>query len=316
VWIKISKLCTTIRQRTDYATAIMKPSTERDYHRRIARVIEAILADPGAPHSVESLAAVAHLSPYHFHRIYRALTGESIVETVQRVRLARAAHRLTVADDSVTTVAGDVGYDSPQAFARAFRGFTGVSPSAFQTRQRRLTASLADGLEAAADDASATHADVPFDELVELVELAPLDLLCLRHEGPAATISQTFRTLWQMLGCSAKWALAQGTIGMSTGDPEEDSDFRYLAGIVPTSAMEASGQVEAVRIEGGLYAAHRLVGPYGLIASTFRALFGGWLPHSGYEPDDRPALEFYRSRPAPDRQHEYVTDLMIPIRKD
>ena len=291
----------------------MKPSTERDYHRRIARVIEAILADPGAPHTMESLAAVAHLSPYHFHRIYRALTGESIVETVQRVRLARAAHRLTVADDSVTTVAGDVGYDSPQAFARAFRGFTGVSPSAFQTRQRRLTASPADGPEAADGDAPATLADVPF---VELVELGPLDLLCLRHEGPAATISQSFRTLWQMLGCNASWALAQGTIGMSTGDPEEDGGFRYLAGVVPAAAMEASGQVEAVRIEGGLYAVHRLVGPYGLIAPTFRALFGGWLPHSGYEPDDRPALEFYRSRPAPGRQHEYVTDLMIPIRKE
>ena len=293
----------------------MKPSTERDYYRRIARVIETILADPGAPHTVESLAAVAHLSPYHFHRIYRAVTGESIVESVQRVRLARAAHRLTVADDSVTTVAGAVGYDSPQAFARAFRGFTGVSPSAFQTRQRHLSTSTADGSEAAdADrDAPATQAHVPF---VELVELAPLDLLCLRHEGPAATISQTFRTLWQMLGCDAGWALAQGTIGMSTGDPEEDGEFRYLAGVVPAAAMKASGSVEAVRVDGGLYAAHRLVGPYGLIAPTFRALFGGWLPRSGYEPDDRPALEFYRSRPAPDRQHEYITDLMIPIRKE
>ena len=112
MWTKFSKLCTAIRQRTDYATAIMKPSTERDYHRRIARVIEAILADPGAPHNVESLAALAHLSPYHFHRIYRALTGESIVETVQRVRLARAAHRLTVADDSVTAVAGVGGVEA------------------------------------------------------------------------------------------------------------------------------------------------------------------------------------------------------------
>lgn len=297
----------------------MKPNTERDYHRRIARVIEAILADPGAPHTVDSLASVAHLSPYHFHRIYRAMTGESIAETVQRVRLAQAAYRLTVAGDSVTTVAGNVGYDSPQAFSRAFRGFAGVSPSAFQTRQKRLTTPGAEGRQAAHDDANAgvdTHAAAGEMPFVELIELAPLEVLCLRHEGPTATISQTFRTLWQMLGCSADWALAQGTIGMSTGDPEEDGDFRYLAGVVPAAAMAASGQVEAVRIEGGLYAAHRFVGPYALIAPTFRALFGGWLPRSGYEPDDRPALEFYRSRPSPDRQHEYVTDLMIPIRKE
>lgn len=56
----------------------MKPSTERSYAQRIARVVEAIVAAPGAPHTVESLAAVAHLSPYHFHRIYRALTGRAL----------------------------------------------------------------------------------------------------------------------------------------------------------------------------------------------------------------------------------------------
>lgn len=58
-----------------------KPSTEQDYRRRIARVVEAILVEPGAPHTLESLAAVAHLSPYHFQRIYRALAGESVIET-------------------------------------------------------------------------------------------------------------------------------------------------------------------------------------------------------------------------------------------
>ena len=115
----------------------MKTSTEHDYHQRIARVIAAILADPGAPHTVDSLAAVACLSQFHFHRIYRALTGESVAETLQRLRLAQAAHRLTNTVDSVTEIALDVGYESPQAFARAFRGLTGVSPSSFQARHHR-----------------------------------------------------------------------------------------------------------------------------------------------------------------------------------
>ncbi len=111
----------------------MKPSTERSYAQRIARVVEAIVADPGAPHTVESLAAVAHLSPYHFHRIYRALTGESIAATVQRVRLARAAHRLTGAGEPVSTVALEVGYDSPQAFAR----HSAASPASARARSMR-----------------------------------------------------------------------------------------------------------------------------------------------------------------------------------
>lgn len=296
----------------------MKPSTERGYHRRIARVVEAILADPGAPHTLDSLAAVAHLSPFHFHRIYRALSGESVVETVQRVRLARAAHRLTVADDAVGDIAANVGYESPQAFSRAFRGFAGVSPSAFQMRQRRLTTPWTDADPCTpATDHLPDHPDMPH---VEFVELAPFDVLCLRHHGLQATISQTFRTLrmlWpQLVGDTASARFDGPTIGICSGDPEEPGSFSYLAGIIPPTPIEPTGALETVRLAGGLYAAHRLTGPYALIAPTFQALFGGWLPNSGYEPDDRPALECYRNRPSPDLRHECVTDLMIPLRKD
>jgi AraC family transcriptional regulator len=279
----------------------MKPSTERDYARRIARVIEAIVADPGAPHTVDSLAAVAHLSPYHFHRIYRALIGESIAATVQRVRLAQAAHGLARADDSVTSIALEAGYDSPQAFARAFRTFAGVSPSAFQARQQHLaTARLEAG------------ADLPH---VEVIELPSVEVLCLRHEGPIATIGQTFRRLAQrVFGDSAVPQTLQ-RIGLCHGDPEEADSFRYLAAVVPTTPVEPTAPVECVQIAGGRYASHQLVGPYALISPTFETLFGGWLPHSGYLPDDRPALELYRSPPMHPR-HACVTDLLIPIRKD
>ncbi len=277
----------------------MKPSTERSYSQRIARVVEAILANPGAPHTVESLAAVAHLSPYHFHRIYRTLTGEGIAATVQRVRLARAAHRLSGTGEPVSTVALEVGYDSPQAFARAFRGFTGVSPSAFHARQQSLSA--------AQTGTSEPH--------VELIDLPPIEVVCLRHDGPIATIGQTFRTLMRTLRTDPAQHGTPDRIGICCGDPEMRDTFHYYAAAVPPAHGLPTGSLEPARIEGGLYARHRLVGPYALIAPTFEALFGGWLPRSGYEPDDRPALEHYRSPPS-HPQRDCVTDLLIPIRKD
>ena len=94
--------------------------------------------------------------------------------------------------------------------------------------------------------------------------------------------------------------------------PNTERDYhRRIARVI-----EATGSLEAVRVEGGLYASHQPVAPFALIGPTFAALFGGWLPQSGYEPDDRPAFEFYRNQAAPDRQHECITDLMIPIRKE
>ncbi|MFM0736130.1 GyrI-like domain-containing protein [Paraburkholderia xenovorans] len=298
----------------------MKPSTERDYRRRIARVIETILLEPGAPHTLESLADVAHLSPYHFHRIYRALAGESVVETVQRLRLAQAAQRLTDATPSVTVVAHDAGYNSPQAFARAFRGFTGVTPSEFRARQRLLAApACAQRLADHATDAAQAIAS-PLSALppVELTEIAPLDVLCMRHEGPIATIGQTFRDLMTLLRCDEHAGLDR-RVGICMRDPGAYERFRYRAGIVVPSGgltVEPPDGIESIRLEGGLYATHRLIGPYALIAPTFCALYHGWLPQSGFARDHRPALELYRNPPGAGSQHECVTDLMIPIRKD
>ncbi|NJZ81623.1 bifunctional DNA-binding transcriptional dual regulator/O6-methylguanine-DNA methyltransferase [Ralstonia solanacearum] len=278
----------------------MKPSTERGYACRIARVIRAIVADPGAPHTGDSLAAVAHLSPYHFHRIYRTLTGESIATTVQRVRLAQAALGLARADSSVMSITLDAGYESPQAFAHPFRRYSGVSPSAFPTRQRHLATSH---LGAGAD---APH--------VELVQLPPTDVLCLHREGPIATAGLTFRKLVGTVREDGAVPQNLQRIGLCHGDPEVPDDFRYLTGIVPTTPVELGGAIERVQVAGGLYASHRLVGPYALISPTFETLFGGWLPNSGYLPDDPPALELYRSPPQ-HPPHAYVTDLLIPIRK-
>lgn len=268
--------------------------------------------DPGAPHTLESLAAIAYCSPSHFHRVYRSLAGESVAETVQRVRLAHATRRLSHAACSIGSVAGAAGYDSPQAFARAFRGLTGMSPSAFQARQQHLAAARAGRDDAALPRAPLDAPDLP---AVELADIPPADVLCLHHEGPVATIGQTFRTLYRTLGIDRNCAASARRIGLCWGNPEQSDSFRYFAGIVPATPIEPCGPVQTIRTEGGLYAMHRLAAPYALIAPTFQALFGGWLPRSGYTLDDRPTLELYRSAPPSRLRDRCVTDLLIAVRR-
>lgn len=272
----------------------MKSRTEHDYRRRIARVIGTIVADPGAPHSVESLAAVARFSPFHFHRLYRALTGESVAITVRRMRLAQAAHRLSSSSASITDAAFQAGYESPQSFARAFRDLTGLSPTGFQEQQQAIISKLPP---------------------VTIIERAATTVFALRHEGPSTTIPHCYRQL-------RRWALDRGIawgdvtrLGIGYGDPEQDEGFEYFAGLVlPEEMVEAEG-LERQELDGGLYVAHRLIGPYALISPTFQTLFGGWLPQSGLEPDDRPAIELYRNHPTLVMDNELITDLLIPIRE-
>jgi AraC family transcriptional regulator len=79
---------------------------------------------------------VACLSPFHFHRIFSAHVGETVTAHVRRLRLERAAARIAFTGDSITDTAMGVGYETPAAFARAFRERFGMSPSEFRDQKR------------------------------------------------------------------------------------------------------------------------------------------------------------------------------------
>ncbi len=278
----------------------MKERTRLDYYQRIARVIAVVLADPAVEHTLEGLAAVACMSPFHFHRVYCAMTGESIAETVRRVRLAKAARSLGQRDLAVTEVAMDAGYNSPQAFSRAFRRFAGVSPSAFQARSWAMTQD--DNEEA-------------MSLRVRIIDVAATSILTLRHEGPVETIGQTWRELASILKHEVPHGTVSGSIGMSIGDPEGGDGFTYHAGVIIDADVPIPDRLLPLAIKGGCYASYRLTGSFGLITPTFGALFGGWLSRSGRELDDRPTLEFYRSPWTHRNRTDGVTDVMIPIKQ-
>lgn len=64
---------------------------------------------------------------------------------------------------------------------------------------------------------------------VELIELPPIEVVCLRHDGPVATIGQTFRTLMRMLHTGQALPGTPERIGICCGDPEVRDTFRYYA---------------------------------------------------------------------------------------
>jgi AraC family transcriptional regulator len=115
-----------------------KPETRIDYGRRIARVADYIAENLDAGLDVERLAAVAYFSPWHFHRIYRETTGETVADTVRRLRLHRAAVELTRDDTPLGQVAKRAGYGTLAAFSRAFSADYGVPPGAYRLRGQLL----------------------------------------------------------------------------------------------------------------------------------------------------------------------------------
>ncbi len=80
------------------------------------------------PLTLEQLATVGHFSPYHFHRIYRGLMGETVADTQRRMRLHRAAVELVRGTRTLEAIAHRCGYGSSAAFNRAFAQSYGLPP--------------------------------------------------------------------------------------------------------------------------------------------------------------------------------------------
>src|SRR5262249_26256763 len=107
----------------------MKASTEQDYRERIVRTLVYIQGRLDEELELAELAGVAAFSPFHFHRIFRGLVGESVKEYVRRLRLERAARCLKQESRPVTEIALQAGFETHESFTRAFTAMFGESPS-------------------------------------------------------------------------------------------------------------------------------------------------------------------------------------------
>src|SRR5947209_8378562 len=105
------------------------------YQERVNRVIDYVGEHLDGDLSLARLSRVGCFSPFHFHRIFHAMTGETLNSHVRRVRLERAALLMKTAPRKrITDVALEAGFAGAAEFSRAFRGHFGRAPSAWDRR--------------------------------------------------------------------------------------------------------------------------------------------------------------------------------------
>lgn len=124
-----------------------KPVTLSHYEVLALEAIRTITAALDTALDLEALASPACMAPLHFHRVFRGLCGETPLQMHRRLRLERAAWRLADGKDSVLRVALDAGYETHEAFTRAFRAAFGRTPTEYRVlaspRERKPIASEA-----------------------------------------------------------------------------------------------------------------------------------------------------------------------------
>jgi AraC family transcriptional regulator len=302
-----------------------------EYEGRVNRVVDHIHAHLSEPLALEDLARIAAFSPFHFHRVFSALAGESLAVYIKRLRIERAASALLQNPAaSITQVALDCGFTSSASFARAFRARFGMSAGAWRAESKNRQTMSKPGQGERKDGKEPRSVIVHPSRTgrrggrrphrrrnemkIEVKELPCRRVAYVRRMGP---YDQSAKEAWDSL---CRWAGPRGLlgpqavfIGIGHDDPEitDPAKCRYDACVEVGPETRPERHVGIAELAGGKHVVARYEGPGEGIKGAYARIFGSWLPESGFQPADGPSYEVYLKEPS---DGIFAMDICVPVK--
>lgn len=297
----------------------MNKSSET-YKRRINRVIDYVNNNLEKTISLEELASVAFFSPFHFHRIFLAVTGETVNYFTNRIRLEKTARLLKFSNHSVSDIAMTCGFSSLPTFSRAFKQYFGISPSSYRntgkienSKIRKELFSLNEYLVTMSEEELKTSFPVEIRNLPKR-RVAYIRVLDSYREG---VVLKAFDDI-------IKWAkkmnlfYSEKIFGMSIDDPmvtpKEKYRYEVCITIPEKFTIDASNYMETTILPKCKYAVATVSGNFNLVATATHYLFNNWIINSSFEPDHQPGLEIFLDKENICNWNHFDLELCIPIK--
>jgi len=258
------------------------------YIKRINKAIDFLEENLDRKLSLEEVANEAMFSKFHFHRIFKAVTNETLNNYIKRLKLERACRILVAGtDDSITELAYKLGYHSVTGFSRDFQEFYGVSPSYVKTTKQRPTERVID---------LSKEIDLSFLEVETLPEFNVLYQRVADGYNPPQ-IQKAFSDLYEFAVSNKLVDSISQVIGVGYDDPDftPANKCRYDACIIFNEKHKLSNDLPFNRkvIKGGDYALFSFTGKAKDFHTAWDVIFKDWLVNSNYLPDDKPHMEMY-----------------------
>lgn len=282
-----------------------KTNPNSTYEARLLRVLAYIHDNLDGDLGLDALAEVACMSPYHWHRVFRAVTGETPAEAIRRIRLLKAANALVNDSVSLADAAKLSGYPNVASFSRAFRSACGTSPGAFRDNGVQMSITLR--------QASGEYAMHP----VSIEDLQPERAAGVLHVGPYMNIGKAFQHLGGVIAARNLFSQVKAMIAVYRDVPgsKPDAELRAHAAAIIADGFPADiDGFEYFDLVGGKHAIMAHKGPYATLSAAYDWLYGKWLPQSGEEPRDAPPVELYVNNPMQTPPEELRTDIRLPLK--
>jgi AraC family transcriptional regulator len=292
----------------------VKPTQRVIYANRIDAVLAhlALRLNEGSVPALGELASLARLSEFHFHRVFRLMTGETLVSMVRRLRIAMSLPVLATESASVVEATGTAAYATTQAYARALKAESGVSAASIRRdpeelaklieRMRHGPARLSDERQ----PAPALH--------IEIVAFDPLRVVALRNVGAYAELNRGYGRLFELLPDPAA---VIGLYGIPYDDPLHTpaSECRFDCCVLLQTAPFAfsSPALRELRIGGGLCARVHHTGSYDLVWHQFDLLTRQVLEESDLVLSESPPFVHYYDDPDVVATEQLRADLYLPL---
>lgn len=292
-----------------------------DYVDRVNRALDYVTRNLDQPLRLEEVAKAACFSSYHFHRIFRALMGETLASFVKRVRLERSVYLLSHRNGAnFTDIALACGFSSSSDFSRSFRAQYGAAPSRFDIEQFRLSGRKA--LEVVSAPPGERHklARLPSGKnpdgfAVNLRNLPARRVAYIRVHRPYEG-DHVVQAVKRLLAWAEARGLAEGQwLGYQWEDPEivPLEKCRYDIGVEVSGTVRAEGEVSINTFPPCLMAEIEIAGSIEVELRALDWLYRTWLPSSGYAPAHQPAFEAFNGRPFAHGMEHFELRVQLPV---
>lgn len=284
-----------------------KQETIKDYIERVDAVKSYINSHLFDDIDMSRLAEVSNFSLFHFHRIMRAFLGKPLWSHIIRLRLEAAAELLNNSKLPVTEIAYKVGYETPQSFTKAFKGYYNYTPAEF--REKKIKPKTNENISI---NKNLNNMKAP-----KIKDLEPMKVIYINIVGEYGSkkMGETWDKLFTFFKEKNLFDFGMSVLGVSYDDPSitEPSKCRYDACVTIKKDVKPEGEIGVKMLEGGKYAIFSHKGPYDTLNDTYGEIMRTWLPKSKYKLRNAPCFEKYINTPYKTAPENLRTNIYMPV---